>query len=92
MKNWIIRIPEPIPLGDTFFRAIVRAICPAEPVNVLGGGAVETVFTLPDQRLRRRFLGGTSDEPCNESAMAFRSAAFVATDRTIRPVMRVTAG
>ena len=24
MKNWIIRIPEPIPLGDTFFRAIVR--------------------------------------------------------------------
>ena len=72
MKNWIIRIPEPIPLGDTFFRAIVRAICPADPVKVLGGGAVETVFTFPDQRLRRRFLAGTSDEPCNEGAMALR--------------------
>jgi hypothetical protein len=57
MKNWIIRIPEPIPLGDTRFRAIVRAICSAEPVKVFGGGAVETVLTFPDQRLRERFVG-----------------------------------
>jgi hypothetical protein len=56
MKNWIIRIPEPIPLGDTRFRAIVRAICSPDPVKVFGGGAVETVFTFPDQRLRGDFF------------------------------------
>ncbi len=58
MKNWIMRIPEPSPLGDTRLLAIVRAICCAEPEKVLGGGAVDAVFTLPDQRLpaRRRLL------------------------------------
>ncbi len=31
-------IPEPRPFGETSFRAIVRAICVAEPLNVRGGG------------------------------------------------------
>ena len=45
-------MPEPRPLGDTSFRAIVWAILVAEPVNVLGGGLVESVVT----RLTHRFF------------------------------------
>jgi hypothetical protein len=36
--------------------AIVRAICCADPENVLGGGAVETVLTLRTQRRPERRL------------------------------------
>lgn len=39
-----MRMPDPSPLGETFFRAIVLAICSAEPVKVPGGGAVESVL------------------------------------------------
>jgi hypothetical protein len=45
MKYWIIRMPEPRPFGDTSRRAIFRAMSVAEPVNVLGGGCVESVVT-----------------------------------------------
>jgi hypothetical protein len=38
MKNWIMRIPEPIPLGLTFLLAIVRAIVSASFVKVPSGG------------------------------------------------------
>jgi hypothetical protein len=38
MKYWIIRIPDPIPRGDTSFRAMVLAISEAEPLNVPRGG------------------------------------------------------
>jgi hypothetical protein len=34
-----------MPFGDTFFRAIFLAISAADPVNVPGGGAVESVVT-----------------------------------------------
>ena len=51
MKYCIMRIPEPSPLGDTFFRAIVLAICSALPVKVLAGVYVETVVTPAAQRL-----------------------------------------
>jgi hypothetical protein len=46
MKNWIIRMPEPIPLGLTFLLAIALAIVSASFVNIRLGGLVETVFTL----------------------------------------------
>src|SRR2546429_2108745 len=45
MKHWIMRMPEPIPLGLTFLLAMVRAMVSASFVNRLLGGEVETVFT-----------------------------------------------
>jgi len=54
MKYWIIRIPEPRPRGDTSLRANVVAIFAAEPVNVPGGGCVESVVT---RRTHLRFTG-----------------------------------
>src|SRR5437773_1269399 len=51
MKNWIMRIPEPIPRGLTFLLAMVLAMLLASLVNAPAGGNVETVFTAPDQRL-----------------------------------------
>jgi hypothetical protein len=45
-----MRMAEPSPLGETSFRAIVRAIVNADPANVRGGGCVESVFTLLTQR------------------------------------------
>jgi hypothetical protein len=41
-----MRMPEPGPLGDTFFEANVRAIVLALFVNNPSGGCVESVFTL----------------------------------------------
>src|SRR5262245_42314266 len=38
MKNWIMRIPEPMPLGLTFLLAIVRAMVWASLVNRPCGG------------------------------------------------------
>jgi hypothetical protein len=51
MKNWTMRIPDPIPFGLTFLLAIALATVLASLVNKPGGGKVETVFTWCDQRL-----------------------------------------
>jgi len=47
---------EPSPFGETSFLAIVRAICAADPLNVLGGGCVESVVTRLTQRFVVRFF------------------------------------
>src|SRR5262249_47102079 len=46
MKNWIMRMPEAMPLGLTFLVAMVLAIVCASLVNRSRGGLVETVFTF----------------------------------------------
>jgi hypothetical protein len=52
-----MRIPDPIPFGDTSRRAIFLAISLAEPVNVLSGGCVESVVTCRTHfRFAARFL------------------------------------
>jgi hypothetical protein len=56
MKYWIIRIPEPIPLGLTLVLAIVRAIDSASLVKVPSGGKVETVYTPRTQRFLSAFF------------------------------------
>ena len=55
MKYWIMRTADPTPFGETSFRAIVRAICDADPVNVCLGGCVESVVTVLTQRRFGRF-------------------------------------
>jgi hypothetical protein len=45
-----MRIPEPMPLGETFLDARVRAMMVALLVNSRAGGKVETVFTFCTQR------------------------------------------
>jgi hypothetical protein len=50
---------EPSPFGETSLRAIVRAICSAEPVNVRAGGCAESVVTFRTQRLLERFFATT---------------------------------
>jgi len=48
---------DPSPFGETSFRAIVRAICDADPENVRDGGCVESVVTvLTQRRCDRRFV------------------------------------
>src|SRR4029453_7818555 len=51
-----MRMADPSPLGETSFRAIVRAICDADPANVCGGGCVESVLTALTQRRFARFF------------------------------------
>ena len=51
MKNWIMRMPDPIPLGLTRRVAMVRAIVSASLVKRLFGAWVEAVFTSRNQRL-----------------------------------------
>src|SRR6185437_1294598 len=46
MKNWIMRMPEPTPLGLTFLLPSERAIVLASLVKTRSGGKVETVLTL----------------------------------------------
>jgi len=46
MKYVSIRMPEPGPLGETFFEARALAIVVALFVNNPAGGCVESVFTL----------------------------------------------
>src|SRR5437868_14859296 len=60
MKYWIIRIPELRPFGETSLRAIVRAMCSADPVKVRDGGWVESVVTRLTQRFVDRFLAMVS--------------------------------
>jgi len=51
-----MRMADPSPFGETSFRAIVRAICDADPENVREGGCVESVVTvLTQRRCDRRF-------------------------------------
>jgi len=45
MKNWIIRIADPVPFGLTRRDAMTRAIVAASFVNSPSGGRVDTVFT-----------------------------------------------
>jgi hypothetical protein len=52
MKYCIIRIPEPTPLGLTFFEAICRAIVSASLVKIPFLGNVDSVVTF----LIHRFL------------------------------------
>jgi hypothetical protein len=62
-------MPEPIPFGDTSFRAIVFAICCADPLNVPHGGCVESVLTsLTHLRLGRLVaaMGQLSASPLEE--------------------------
>ena len=51
MKNVSIRNPELGPLGETFFKANVRAIVLASFVKSPLGGCVESVFTFATHRL-----------------------------------------
>lgn len=51
MKYVSIRMPEPGPLGETFFEARERAMVAASLVKSPCGGKVETVLTLATQRL-----------------------------------------
>src|SRR5262249_32978190 len=51
-----MRMADPSPCGDTSFRAMVRAICDADPANVRDGGCVESVLTVLTQRRRVRFF------------------------------------
>ena len=51
-----MRMPEPTPFGETSLRAIVRAICSAEPMNVRAGGCVASVVTCRTQRFVDRFV------------------------------------
>jgi len=46
-----MRIPDPGPLGETFFDAKVRAMVFASLVKSPGGGYVDSVFTQATQRL-----------------------------------------
>jgi hypothetical protein len=48
MKKVNILIPDPGPLGETFFEASERAIVSAPFVKSPSGGNEETVFTLCD--------------------------------------------
>ena len=41
-------MPEPGPLGETFFEASARAMVSASFANSPWGGCVESVFTLAD--------------------------------------------
>src|SRR5882672_4808460 len=55
MKYWIMRMPEPIPLGLTFLLPKERAMEAASLVNTWRGGKVETLVTVCTQR----FLPGS---------------------------------
>ena len=52
MKYCIMRMPDPIPLGLTFFEAMCRAIVSASLVNMPFSGKVDSVVTF----LTHRFL------------------------------------
>jgi hypothetical protein len=60
MKYCIIRIPEPNPLGLTFFEPICRAIVSASLVNIPFLGNVDSVVTFLTHRflVLRDFLDG----------------------------------
>jgi hypothetical protein len=55
MNIWTILIAEPIPPGDTFLLAIMRATSLAGLVNVPAGGEVDSVLTFLDH-----FLSGAA--------------------------------
>src|SRR5438105_10774523 len=51
-----MRNPEPTPFGEQSLRAMVRAICVAEPLNVRAGGSVESVVTRQTHCFFERFF------------------------------------
>ena len=70
MKYCIMRMPELIPLGLTFFEAMCRAIVSASLVNMPFLGKVDSVVTLLTHRLLplllfRAGIPTTSDKKCN---------------------------
>src|SRR5438105_4645273 len=70
MKNWIMRMPEPMPFGLTFLLAMPLAMVLASLVNRLAGGKVETVFTLCDH-----FFGLAMTVSCRANLEYYRAGA-----------------
>lgn len=74
IKNVNILIPDPGPLGDTFFEARVRAMVSGSLVNNPCGGNVDSVFTLPDHfpvALVMCFLCHTITSPYGNGLLLF---------------------
>ena len=67
-----MRIADPSPLGETSLRDIARAIRDADPVNVPGGGCVESVLTFPTQRRGVRFFFIAPDQVTWSRVTSFR--------------------
>src|SRR5262245_30321308 len=69
-----MRMADPRPFGETSLRAIVRAICDADPENVRDGGCVESVLTVLTQRRPGRCVAMTwtpeASARCNADARA----------------------
>src|SRR2546430_15448445 len=63
MKNWIMRMPEPMPLGLTFLLAMARAMVCASFVNKPLGGNVETVFTSRTHRFFSTMVASSLLDP-----------------------------
>lgn len=82
-----MRIPEPGPLGETFFEARARAISGALFVNRPSCGCVESEVTVRTQRFPARFarLVDFAREPWVPDcfAVGFRFPADFAADRRV---------
>jgi hypothetical protein len=79
MKYVSIRMPDPGPLGETFFDASERAIVSASFVNSPLGGNVETVLTdathrLPERPFTRDCALEDRDFPFDEDLLELRPA------------------
>ena len=69
MKYCIMRMPEPVPLGLTFFDAMCRAIVSASLVNIPFLGKVDSVSTLRIHRFLLGFLDGGMSQPLASKAL-----------------------
>jgi hypothetical protein len=58
-----MRMPDPGPLGETFFEARTRAMVAASLVKSPSGGNVDTVLALATQRLLELVLERGADLP-----------------------------
>src|SRR2546423_10493740 len=66
-------MPDPGPFGETSLRAIVRAMCSADPLKVRGGGCVESVVTVLTHRRVDRFFAIDCFAPTPLAALAART-------------------